>query len=76
MNDSEQYHTGRAAAYYTMVGALRDLLADARDGQVQALAIRDLQVQVERWQIAAEDLAGERSRAASSQQTSEMSLPL
>lgn len=56
MNDSEQYHTGRAAAYYTMTGVIRALLL--RSGGT--ISRRDLEVlayQAELWQVKAEEEA-------------------
>lgn len=62
MNDSEQYHTGRAAAYDTMTEFLGGLLR-AHPGGVPAHAVRDLQAQAHRWQVAAEEAADARGQA-------------
>lgn len=53
MNDSEQYHTGRAAAYYTMSGCLRALLRFP-GGNITRGDIETLMVKAEKWQIEAE----------------------
>jgi hypothetical protein len=59
MNDSEQYHTGRAAAYNTMVGMLRALLRRPV-GQVTRGDVEALMLMAERRQIQAETDADER----------------
>lgn len=59
MNNSEQYHTGRAAAYNTMTGMLRALLRQP-SGQVTRGDVEALMMKAERWQIEAEVAAGER----------------
>lgn len=52
MYDSEDYHTGRAAAYHTAVGLLRS-----------GRPVGELLVELERLQIAAEVTADERASA-------------
>lgn len=56
MNDSEQYHTGRAAAYATMEAFLTRILREHR-GDVPREAVEALRLQAQRWQIEAEATA-------------------
>ena len=55
MNDSEDYHTGRAAAYHTAVGLLRS-----------GRPVKELLIEFERLQIAAEATAEQRAAAGRS----------
>jgi len=59
MNDSEDYHTGRAAAYYTAVGLLRS-----------GRSVRELLTELERLQLAAETTAEERAAEKRAQSVS------
>jgi hypothetical protein len=63
MNNTEQYHTGRAAAYYTMTGALTALLRRYEGGPIPATEVQKLRDQAESWQVRAEDDANQATPA-------------
>lgn len=53
MNDTEQYHCGRAAAYATMASTLKQLLRE-HSGQIPRDAVQKLMFDAESWSISAE----------------------